>query len=108
MPRKKMDSEIKQNWIDALRSGDYRQGFEHLCLEGRYCCLGVLASVLPDEEVIFEHGAVGYVDGREDKLSLRLLAKVGMTSNTQNVLMEMNDDRRMDFEDISNWIEDNL
>jgi hypothetical protein len=42
----KMDKELKQKWIDALRSGEYQQGKKRLCTEdGRYCCLGVLQMV---------------------------------------------------------------
>lgn len=42
-----MNSEIKQLWIDALRSGEYKQGVG--VLHGRsnsFCCLGVLCDVV--------------------------------------------------------------
>lgn len=33
------------DWIAALRSGQYRQGRENLSVNGRDCCLGVLAKI---------------------------------------------------------------
>lgn len=46
-----MDSELKQKWVDALRSGDYEQGQEQLQTpDGKYCCLGVLCDIVnPDK-----------------------------------------------------------
>jgi hypothetical protein len=51
-----MDQNIKQKWIKALRSGDYKQGHRALyCIfnnEETYCCLGVLCiiqGVTPEE-----------------------------------------------------------
>lgn len=32
-------------WLEALRSGQYAQGKEHLLKDGRYCCLGVACSI---------------------------------------------------------------
>lgn len=39
----KLPAEIKQKWLDALRSGEYKQGKGRLRDgNGAYCCLGVL------------------------------------------------------------------
>lgn len=39
----KLPADIKQKWVDALRSGEYKQGQGYLKTEdGGYCCLGVL------------------------------------------------------------------
>lgn len=45
-----MKSDIKQKWIDALRSGKYRQALGSL-KEGsnKYCCLGVLCDIYINE-----------------------------------------------------------
>jgi len=39
--------EIKKKWVDALRSGEYAQGYEILHNEATdtYCCLGVLCDL---------------------------------------------------------------
>lgn len=53
----KMNPEVKELWLKALRSGDYKQGTGRLCTvvpvgpyeaewtERRYCCLGVLTDL---------------------------------------------------------------
>lgn len=45
-----MNPEIKQRWIEALRSGEYRQGKGQLVEPGgekgdKFCCLGVLCDI---------------------------------------------------------------
>lgn len=45
-----MNKEIKKRWIEALRSGEYKQGKGRLCALNEdntysYCCLGVLADL---------------------------------------------------------------
>lgn len=43
----KMNPTVKALWVDALRSGEYRQGKGqlHNGTTGEYCCLGVLCSL---------------------------------------------------------------
>lgn len=40
-----MNASVKQVWIEALRSGKYEQGYESLCNNGKFCCLGVLTDL---------------------------------------------------------------
>ena len=42
-----MDPELKKKWIEALRSGKYKQGKNrlHRAEDNSYCCLGVLCEV---------------------------------------------------------------
>lgn len=42
-----MNPEVKQLWIEALRSGEYKQGEGalHNNITDEYCCLGVLCDV---------------------------------------------------------------
>lgn len=44
-----MNPEVKQKWIDALRSGKYEQGSERLRSVSGYCCLGVLCDLYAQE-----------------------------------------------------------
>jgi hypothetical protein len=45
-----MKPEIKQKWIEALRSGEYDQGKHYLRNTGnQYCCLGVLCDIYSKE-----------------------------------------------------------
>jgi hypothetical protein len=52
---------MQLKWLEALESGEYKQGIGHLHQEGKYCCLGVGASVcgVPDEAM----GKKGELDG---------------------------------------------
>lgn len=61
-----MNQDIKQRWIDALRSGQYQQGTG--CLrdaQDRFCCLGVLCDLYvkenaePGSEDDWEQGSEG-------------------------------------------------
>jgi len=40
-----MKPQIKQKWLHALRSGEYKQGFAALHLNDKFCCLGVLCDL---------------------------------------------------------------
>lgn len=40
-----MNQEVKQKWVDALRSGKYEQGSGILRYRDRFCCLGVLCDL---------------------------------------------------------------
>lgn len=41
-----MNSEVKQKWITALRSGEYKQGTRCLHnIDNEFCCLGVLCDI---------------------------------------------------------------
>lgn len=40
-----MHKHIADQWVQALRSGDYEQGRDALRLGGQHCCLGVLCDL---------------------------------------------------------------
>ena len=40
-----MNKQIKQQWIEALRSGKYSQAQEELRVGDSFCCLGVLCDI---------------------------------------------------------------
>ena len=40
-----MNSKIKQQWLEALRSGEYKQGSGCLKSDDEFCCLGVLSDI---------------------------------------------------------------
>ena len=44
-----MNSQIKQKWIDALRSGKYTQAQSKLYSGDGFCCLGVLCDIYAKE-----------------------------------------------------------
>lgn len=44
-----MNPEVKKKWLEALRSGKYRQATEQLRKGDAYCCLGVLCDLYAKE-----------------------------------------------------------
>ena len=50
-----MNPQIKQKWVSALRSGDYKQTQHRLRKEDGFCCLGVLCDLyIKDNNVEWE------------------------------------------------------
>lgn len=48
-----MKTEIKERWLEALRSGNYEQGRRVLrSTDDHYCCLGVLCDLAAQEGVV--------------------------------------------------------
>ncbi len=110
-----MDREIKQQWVEALRSGEYQQGKSALRQGNAYCCLGVLCEVMqldrrgplfgggPDVYV-YIYGGVSHSTG----LVPELREKVRILQDQMVELMDMNDCRGKTFPEIADWIEENL
>jgi hypothetical protein len=46
-----MNPDVKKKWVEALRSGEYKQAKGRLMKHGGYCCLGVLCKVAADEGI---------------------------------------------------------
>jgi hypothetical protein len=47
----KLHPEVKSKWLNALRSGKYKQGCQRLRkADDRFCCLGVLCDVYQKEK----------------------------------------------------------
>ena len=44
-----MNHQIKEKWVNALRSGEYQQGSGALHPQDKYCCLGVLCDIYAKE-----------------------------------------------------------
>jgi hypothetical protein len=44
-----MNSQVKEKWIAALRSGEYAQASERLRSNDGFCCLGVLCDLYAQE-----------------------------------------------------------
>lgn len=104
-----MDQELKEKWVDALRSGRYEQGQGLLRTTGdRYCCLGVLVDIAdPDgweqgESYWYYKGNARMIDLGYEGVLERVIALSVMEG-----LAAMNDDGRS-FDKIAAWIEENL
>lgn len=114
-----MNKEVKEKWVAALRSGDYKQGFNRLKtvmndLDGKdvssYCCLGVLCDLASKEGIIKElnHGFFGTSLNNCNQFSLPVeVAKwveIDMTGE-MTILARYNDKHKLTFNQISDFIE---
>lgn len=128
-----MKPKIKEQWVAALRSGEYKQGKSALRAldkkgELKYCCLGVLCDILgrkwykADELDQPQVGVIYAVKNGTEKNSVDLpetiLKKTGITVDQMNDLVIMNDGgfdytksknvKAKKFTKIADWIEKNL
>jgi hypothetical protein len=106
-----MDAELRNKWLEALRSGAYSQSAGSLRKEGGYCCLGVLCDVSSlgswEEHPGYDFGYI--VDDCTERglLSFHILGVLGFTNKFQLILAQMNDDG-LSFNEIADYIEEQL
>lgn len=101
-----MDAQLKQKWVEALRSGKYEQGRGQLFDDGKYCCLGVFCQVAGLE---IENGnRVAGTPAGEDGYHL-ISEKIAFSTSE---LFKRNDGlspyERQDFHQIADYIEANI
>jgi hypothetical protein len=99
-----MDSDLKKRWVEALRSGKYKQGRHDLRFRDAFCCLGVLLD-LNDPE-----GWLGFGQhrlGNGEEAYIKHPGKFGVAGPTQRKLARMNDSGKS-FSEIADYIEANL
>ncbi len=118
-----MNKEIKEKWIAALRSNEYKQGHNRLRRFGEeYCCLGVLCDLAVKE------GIAKWSDG-DDEDSIRIESLDRLEKSTANlinsvkdwagfshpyasgeevVLIRLNDTAKLTFKEISDVIESSM
>lgn len=120
----KFDSDLKAKWVKALRSGRYKQGKNALrkrTEDGKleYCCIGVLANVCgthwrADPDALTPGSFVptnkevrlntkSEWDDHTEYIDYSVLPK-----NLQKKLVDLNDTDNKDFDQIADWIEENL
>lgn len=101
-----MIKELKDKWIKALRSGEYKQG-KQLLRSGNnlYCCLGVLCEVMGTRATKPNDVNFYYYDGNSGALSDTLAIQAGLKHSDQRVCVSMNDKDEFSFNQIADWLE---
>ena len=66
-----MKPKIRTLWTNALESGEYIQGAGQLCIDGKYCCLGVLCDLAVKAGVINPGTDVTLSDGIAKQYGLK-------------------------------------
>lgn len=128
-----LDPEVKVQFLEALRSGDYEQGRLQLRTYGdKFCCLGVLTDLAVKAGVVrwveSEHGwgvQEKLPNGTEQinttDLSDKVMRWAGLevetcrsgniftsTNYSEDNLMHFNDENNLSFEQIADIVEENL
>lgn len=96
-------------WVDALRSGDYRQGHTFLHLDNKFCCLGVALDVMGHEWVgnPTVEGCFGPSDAPDciNVLTPDQYRKLGISYGEMRTLYDANDALNKSFDEIAAAIE---
>ena len=121
-----MDSNLKQEWITALKSGEYNQGRGYLCdmnTDGskEFCCLGVLGDLLHKKDPARFHwenesdSIQTFVDGNLDEMEYLPLSTrqfVGLNIGEVCMLANMNDgtngQTEHSFREIADYIQESI
>lgn len=115
---KHMDADLKQKWVEALRSGRYQQGKKFLRYTSvgygdQYCCLGVLCEISglakwqagPGEEPFMADFGN---EKSDDLIPEGAMEKLGLSQVSHDHLWWLNDHGGSSFPFIADWIERNL
>ena len=112
-------NEHARRWLDALRSGDYKQGKGRLCTvlpdeEPCFCTLGVAADLFVPKEHQYDNHGVRYFDGGSAGLSREVADKIGLkstlgaaTGHQLPAIFDLNDTDHWSFNQIADHIEAN-
>jgi hypothetical protein len=104
-----MDQTLKDEWTAALRSGNYKQGAGALKNKNdEYCCLGVLCDISGEGEWVPVMKQCAYRDKQEDNITHPGTTWSGLSLVQMNQLIYFNDDKEWTFQQIADWIEENL
>lgn len=127
----KMNQDIKQRWLSALRSGAYTQAKGALATEDGFCCLGVLCEIAVEDGVVVKSEGLYYSptdssDQSDTELPLAVQNWAGFNYLPQSAhsnpyvivdlnadteerhLSELNDDYGYDFSRLADVIEEQL
>lgn len=106
-----MIPEIKRQWVEALRSGKFIQCVGQLKCGNCYCAVGVLADIAKDsigakwkEDDLHTTDGTGY----RCILPFELRFEVELTYEHSEHIVHMNDIRRCNFQQIADYIEQEL
>lgn len=108
-----MNPEVKAKWVEALRSGNYKQTQgrlkRHKDGEESYCCLGVLCDISPAKEYeVRSYGGHSTYLGSINQPPHIVLEWAGLGYSDVLYLMTLNDISLLSFNVIADIVEMNF
>lgn len=105
-----MNQEVKQKWVEALRSGKYKQGQGYLRKGDNYCCLGVLCDLNGGAEwILSDHPRkpiYNYGDELRNEIPPKFIREwAEISDDVMETLVYYNDTKDFTFEEIANYLE---
>lgn len=108
-----MNTQVKEKWIAALRSGEYEQGQQRLRGRDGFCCLGVLCDLYSKEtakdwefrgndETIHLPMDYWYFDEESEFLPQSVMEWAGIETNCPEVAVEDDDVGESIYDSIAN------
>jgi hypothetical protein len=83
-----MNPAIKKQWVEALRSGEYKQGREYLRQGDKFCCLGVLCDLYGKQHGVGWHGkTINYMLDETSSLPESVEKWAGVAGYSPEVVM---------------------
>jgi hypothetical protein len=106
-----MDAQLKVKWVEALRSGKFKQGKDCLKSDFGHCCLGVLCEISGDVEWESRPSSMyKAIIGNSTSISFlpfALARRAAISAEMTDRLVRMNDNGAP-FPEIADYIEKNL
>jgi len=111
-----MNAEIKREWIERLRSGEYKQGMFALNRGQTFCCLGVLCEIAVEKGVAIrvdtDRTFIRYRDNDGNTCNATLPRALqtwsGLGADDIGELVLQNDRKKRSFKEIADYIESGL
>lgn len=102
-----MDLNLRNRWLDALRSGKYKQGRHFLRNNAdEFCCLGVLCDIYDPNKWKKREGDNAYIYDDNSISSLPSYLRKELGKAFQRDLIYFNDTDSLSFLEIADWIEE--
>ncbi len=118
MKKAKLPKRFKEKWLKALRSGDFTQTKSQLTKQGKHCCLGVACKISGySREKMGISGTIlsdnfpaipGVLCTDKERDYEGLMDRDGDNTSVPDLLMAMNDTYGKSFDEIADWVEENL
>tara|TARA_R100001443_G_scaffold55066_1_gene66381 strand:+ start:251 stop:607 length:357 start_codon:yes stop_codon:yes gene_type:complete len=100
-----LPKKFKENWINALTSGEYQQIQNSLCDEFGFCAIGVACNVagIPEETLMNTENV-----NNDWIIEYNLPFILNKKNDLLDIIIDLNDSEYLDFNQIASFIDKNV